>query len=112
MVQCVSKLTRMFSCIFSKLHGLIACGGEDGALECFDLRMRSSVGRINAVASTGDVGSVSLLLSSYLCRPFQHTDENETWMCGGVLSLVPNTCRSICIIVCSFGDVKYSHVLA
>lgn len=41
----------------SKLHGLVACGGEDGALECFDLRMRSSVGRINAVAPTGDIDS-------------------------------------------------------
>ncbi|XP_018848422.2 nucleolar protein 10 [Juglans regia] len=39
----------------SKLHGLIACGGEDGALECFDIRMRSSVGRIDAVAPTGDI---------------------------------------------------------
>ncbi|KAG9138961.1 hypothetical protein Leryth_007584 [Lithospermum erythrorhizon] len=39
----------------SKVHGLVACGGEDGALECFDLRSKSSVGRINAVASTGDI---------------------------------------------------------
>ncbi|XP_065877799.1 uncharacterized protein [Euphorbia lathyris] len=39
----------------SKLHGLVACGGEDGAVECFDTRMRSSVGRINAVAPTGDI---------------------------------------------------------
>ncbi|KAL4644129.1 hypothetical protein ACB098_02G120800 [Castanea mollissima] len=39
----------------SKLHGLVACGGEDGAIECFDLRMRSSVGRIDAVAPTGDI---------------------------------------------------------
>ncbi|GMY19372.1 nucleolar protein 10 [Fagus crenata] len=38
----------------SKLHGLVACGGEDGAVECFDLRTRSSVGRIDAVAPTGD----------------------------------------------------------
>ncbi|KAF2314635.1 hypothetical protein GH714_028121 [Hevea brasiliensis] len=39
----------------SKLHGLVACGGEDGAVECFDMRMRSSVGRINAVAPAGDI---------------------------------------------------------
>uniref|UniRef100_A0A2N9HUK5 Uncharacterized protein n=1 Tax=Fagus sylvatica TaxID=28930 RepID=A0A2N9HUK5_FAGSY len=39
----------------SKLHGLVACGGEDGAVECFDLRTRSSVGRIDAVAPTGDI---------------------------------------------------------
>ncbi|XP_006423766.2 nucleolar protein 10 [Citrus clementina] len=38
----------------SKLHGLIACGGEDGAVECFDMRMRSSAARINAVAPAGD----------------------------------------------------------
>ncbi|KAJ4716803.1 Nucleolar protein 10-like [Melia azedarach] len=38
----------------SKLHGLVACGGEDGAVECFDTRMRSSIARINAVAPTGD----------------------------------------------------------
>nr|XP_023872476.1 nucleolar protein 10 [Quercus suber] len=42
----------------SKLHGLVACGGEDGAIECFDLRMRSSVGRIDAVAPTGDIDQV------------------------------------------------------
>lgn len=39
---------------FSKVHGLVACGGEDGALECFDMRARSSVGRINAVAPAGN----------------------------------------------------------
>ncbi|XP_050232794.1 uncharacterized protein LOC126681311 [Mercurialis annua] len=38
----------------SKLHGLVACGGEDGAVECFDMRMRSSAGRIDAVAPAGD----------------------------------------------------------
>jgi ribosome biogenesis protein ENP2 len=36
------------------VHGLIACGGEDGALECFDLRQKAPVGRINAVAPTGN----------------------------------------------------------
>eukprot|EP01018_Ginkgo_biloba_P008604 Gb_40390 [translate_table: standard] len=38
----------------SQVHGLVACGGEDGALECFDLRQKVAVGRINAVAPTGD----------------------------------------------------------
>ncbi|XP_047316243.1 nucleolar protein 10 [Impatiens glandulifera] len=33
----------------SKLHGLVSTGGDDGAVECFDMRVRSSVGRINAV---------------------------------------------------------------
>uniref|UniRef100_A0A5B7AG30 Putative nucleolar protein 10 n=1 Tax=Davidia involucrata TaxID=16924 RepID=A0A5B7AG30_DAVIN len=39
----------------SKLHGLVACGGDDGAVECFDTRSRLSVGRINAVAPAGDI---------------------------------------------------------
>ncbi|XP_027175939.1 nucleolar protein 10 [Coffea eugenioides] len=39
----------------SMVHGLVACGGEDGAVECFDTRARSSVGRINAVAAAGDI---------------------------------------------------------
>ncbi|CAI0625260.1 unnamed protein product [Linum tenue] len=38
----------------SKVHGLVACGGEDGAVECFDPRVESSVGRIDAVAPSGD----------------------------------------------------------
>ncbi|KAI3985397.1 hypothetical protein MKX01_033711 [Papaver californicum] len=38
----------------SKLHGLIACGGDDGAVECFDFRMKSSVGRINSAEHAGD----------------------------------------------------------
>ncbi|KAL6504932.1 hypothetical protein OROHE_023690 [Orobanche hederae] len=39
----------------SKVHGLVASGGEDGAVECFDMRTRSSVGRVHAVASAGDI---------------------------------------------------------
>lgn len=45
----------------SNLHGLIACGGEDGAVECFDMRMKSSVARINAVAHGGDAAAVIIL---------------------------------------------------
>ncbi|XP_018445265.1 uncharacterized protein LOC108817149 isoform X2 [Raphanus sativus] len=41
----------------SNLHGLIACGGEDGAVECFDMRMKSSAARINAVAHGGDAAA-------------------------------------------------------
>ncbi|CAI9782846.1 unnamed protein product [Fraxinus pennsylvanica] len=37
------------------IHGLVAGDGEDGAVECFDMRTRSSVGRINAVASAADI---------------------------------------------------------
>lgn len=39
----------------SKVHGLVAAGGEDGAVECFDTRSKSSVGRLDAVASAGDI---------------------------------------------------------
>ncbi|XP_015902996.3 uncharacterized protein LOC107435875 [Ziziphus jujuba] len=39
----------------SKVHGLVACGGDDGAVECFDMRTRSSVGRIDAIAPAGDI---------------------------------------------------------
>lgn len=35
-------------CGISPVHGLFAVGGEDGGLECFDVRQRSSVGWINA----------------------------------------------------------------
>ncbi|CAI7855413.1 unnamed protein product [Closterium sp. NIES-53] len=38
----------------SPSHGLIACGGEDGALECFDNRQASAVSRIDAVGATGN----------------------------------------------------------
>ncbi|CAL5381323.1 unnamed protein product [Camellia sinensis] len=38
-----------------KVHGLVVCGDDDGAVECFDMRVRSSVGRINAVAPAGDI---------------------------------------------------------
>ncbi|CAA7391883.1 unnamed protein product [Spirodela intermedia] len=37
----------------SAIHGLLACGGEDGSVECFDLRVKSSVGRIDACMSAG-----------------------------------------------------------
>ncbi|CAN6484882.1 unnamed protein product [Victoria cruziana] len=39
----------------SMIHGLVACGCEDGYVECFDLRAKSSIGRINATAAAGDV---------------------------------------------------------
>ncbi|CAA0838719.1 embryo sac development arrest 7 [Striga hermonthica] len=39
----------------SKVHGLVASGGEDGAVECFDMRTRSSVGRVDASASAGEI---------------------------------------------------------
>lgn len=45
----------------SPVHGLIACGGEDGALECFDLRTRHAVGRIDAAGPAGPGQQVTAL---------------------------------------------------
>lgn len=42
-------------------HGLIACGGEDGFLECFDLRQKTSVGRILAVGAGNEDQEVTSL---------------------------------------------------
>ncbi|KAI9082940.1 hypothetical protein K1719_035083 [Acacia pycnantha] len=33
----------------------MVCGGEGGAVECFDMRERSSIGRIDATGPSGDV---------------------------------------------------------
>ena len=41
------------ACALSPAHGLFGAAGEDGCLECFDLRQRSSVGRVD-VASAAD----------------------------------------------------------
>ena len=43
---------------FSKVHGLVACGGDDGSVECFDMRVRSSIGRINAVSPASGADEV------------------------------------------------------
>lgn len=50
-----------FFYFFSAIHGLVACGGEDGIVECFDMRQKSSVGRISTLASTNDVDQVSTI---------------------------------------------------
>lgn len=49
------------------IHGLVACGGEDGAVECFDMRRKSSVGRINTTSSSEDVDQVSYCTLSATC---------------------------------------------
>uniref|UniRef100_A0A7N0TP68 Uncharacterized protein n=1 Tax=Kalanchoe fedtschenkoi TaxID=63787 RepID=A0A7N0TP68_KALFE len=38
----------------SKVHGLFACGGEDGVVKCFDMRTRQYISRLHALASSGD----------------------------------------------------------
>lgn len=57
-------LWSLFS-FFSTIHGLVASGGEDGAVECFDMRKKSSVGRINAVMTAGGVDQVVLQPNCY-----------------------------------------------
>ena len=52
------------ACGISSVHGLFGCAGEDGVLECFDLRKRTSIGTLNAAAAAG---AVSVLL---LCDVF------------------------------------------
>lgn len=45
----------------SPVHGLIACGGEDGFVECFDLRQKASVGRVLAVGAGNEDQEVTAL---------------------------------------------------
>lgn len=44
------------ACGLSPSHGLFACAGEDGGLECFDLRQRESLGWMDAAAASGVKG--------------------------------------------------------
>ncbi|KIZ02919.1 Nucleolar protein 10 [Monoraphidium neglectum] len=44
------------ACGVSPVHGLFAAGGEDGTLECFDLRARAAAGRLDAAAAAGAPG--------------------------------------------------------
>jgi ribosome biogenesis protein ENP2 len=45
------------ACGISPAHGLLACAGEDGGLECFDLRQRASLGRLDAAGAAGTAGA-------------------------------------------------------
>lgn len=44
------------ACGVSPAHGLFGCAGEDGGLECFDLRQRESLGWMNAASASGGDG--------------------------------------------------------
>lgn len=46
------------ACGISPVHGLFGCAGEDGLLECFDLRSRTSIGSLNAAAAAGAVSTL------------------------------------------------------
>ena len=50
-------------CHSSNLHGLVACGGEDGAVECFDMRMKSSAACIPDSLLSGH-----LIVDSQICH--------------------------------------------
>ncbi|KAK8563807.1 hypothetical protein V6N12_035943 [Hibiscus sabdariffa] len=49
------KITTDGEFIRNVFHGLVDCGGENGVVQCFYMRMRTLVGRINAIALVGDV---------------------------------------------------------
>lgn len=57
------------------MHGLFACAGEDGVLECFDLRMKNSAGTLDAATSCGAPGE-------------------KVCVCG--------LCVNLCVCVCAF----------
>ena len=56
------------ACAVAPGHGLFAAAGEEGLLECFDLRQRRSVGALDAAAAAGAVRLLSLSCrSARLC---------------------------------------------
>ena len=50
-----SRSPAVNACGVAPAHGLVGCAGEDGWLECFDLRQRRSVGAVNAAAAVDAV---------------------------------------------------------
>ena len=58
------------ACGISSAHGLFGCAGEDGVLECFDLRKRTSIGTLNAAAAAGAVSLLFLQLVFFLWQIF------------------------------------------
>ena len=53
-----SRSPAVNACGVSPAHGLLACAGEDGVLECFDLRQRGALGWLDAAAAAGGAGQV------------------------------------------------------
>lgn len=51
-----SRSPAVNACGISPAHGLLACAGEDGLLECFDLRARGALGHLDAAAAAGGRG--------------------------------------------------------
>jgi hypothetical protein len=56
MMLCVPPLLPLPG--LSPSHGLFAAAGEDGQLECFDLRARSSIATLDAAAAAGSPGAL------------------------------------------------------
>ena len=65
------------ACGISPSHGLVACAGEDGVLECFDLRQRSAAGFLDAAAAMGQVGQ------AVHCLNLECRDPGAALSCGG-----------------------------
>ncbi|KAK9809324.1 hypothetical protein WJX73_004781 [Symbiochloris irregularis] len=51
-----TKSPAVNACGLSPVHGLLACAGETGLLECFDARAKAPVGCFDAAASAGGAG--------------------------------------------------------
>lgn len=51
-----TKSPAINACGISPCHGLLACAGEDGILECFDPRQRNSLGWLDAAGAAGGHG--------------------------------------------------------
>lgn len=51
-----SSLPGINACGWSPSHGLLACAGEDGVLECLDMRAPKAVGLLGAAAAVGADG--------------------------------------------------------
>ena len=50
-----AKCEELNCCGISPSHGLLAIGGNDGSVECFDLRQKRSAGRVHAVGNDDDM---------------------------------------------------------
>ena len=71
-----SRSPAVNACGVAPAHGLVGCAGEDGWLECFDLRQRRSVGAMNAAAAMDAVR-----FSSPHCKPARTCVSLECVLC-------------------------------
>lgn len=67
------------ACAVCPAHGLFAAAGEDGMLECFDLRQRRSAGTLDAAAAAGAV-RFTLALISLSHSPLLHCYCSEHYL--------------------------------